>query len=138
MRLIKAHEAVCIEDLSIRGLARTKLALSLLDATLGEIRRQLVYKGRWYGVHVAVVDRFYPSSKLCHACGYRHDGLTLSERVWVCPACGVLIDRDLNAARNIKREGLRILTVAVGHTETRNACGEHVRPPRAAALATPA
>ncbi len=136
--LVNRHDAVCIEDLNVRGLARTKLATSILDASMGALRRQLAYKGRWYRTHVVAVDRFYPSSKLCHDCGYKHDALTLSDRRWACPSCGVVVDRDLNAARNIKREGLRLLNVAVGHTETRNACGECVRPPMAAALATPA
>ncbi len=130
--LVRDHDAVCIEDLSIKGLAKTRLALSVLDASLGTMRRQLTYKGAWYRTHVVAVDRFYPSSKLCHACDYKHDGLTLSERTWMCPSCGCVLDRDLNAARNIKREGLRILTVAAGHAETQNVCGECVRRPMAA------
>lgn len=133
--LIAHHDAVCIEDLNVRGLARTKLATSVLDASLGTIRRQLVYKGAWHGVHVVAVDRFFASSKLCYECGYRHEGLTLAQRTWACPTCGGLIDRDLNAAKNVKREGLRLL--AVGHTDSLNACGERVRPPMAAVLATP-
>jgi len=134
--LVKNHDAVCIEDLNVKGLARTKLAKSILDASLGTIRRQLAYKGVWYRVHVVAVDRFYPSSKLCHECGYKHDGLTLSDRAWVCPSCGRVLDRDLNAARNIKQEGLRML--AAGHAESENACGQGVRPAMPAALATPA
>jgi len=130
--LVRDHDAVCIEDLSIKGLAKTKLALSVLDASLGTMRRQLTYKGAWYRCHVVAVDRFYPSSKLCHACGYKHDGLTLSERTWMCPSCGCVLDRDLNAARNIKHEGLRMLDVAAGHADTKNACGAGVRLPMAA------
>lgn len=136
--LVRDHDAVCIEDLNVRGLARTKLATSILDASLGTIRRQLVYKGAWNYVHVVAVDRFYPSSRLCYDCGYKHDGLTLSDRTWACPSCGVLVDRDLNAARNIKRKGLRILHVADGLSEPKNACRQDVRPPMAAALAIPA
>jgi len=135
--LIKDHDAVCIEDLSIKGLVKTKLAKSMLDASLGTIRRQLTYKGQWYRRQVIAVDRFYPSSKLCHECGYKHDGLTLSDREWACPACACVLDRDLNAARNIKAEGLRILNVAAGHAETENACGQGVRLPMEAALAIP-
>lgn len=132
--LVQRHQAVCIEDLSVKGLARTKLATSVLDASMGEIRRQLAYKGRWYGVHVVTADRFYPSSRLCYECGYKHDGLTLADRRWVCPGCGCTLDRDLNAAKNIKREGLRLLgvDVAAGHAETQNACGRAVRLPMAA------
>jgi putative transposase len=129
-QLIKDHQAVCIEDLNVRGLARTKLATSVHDASMGMVRRQLQYKGRWYGTHVVVIDRFYPSTQLCHRCGFKNDTLALSDRTWQCPICGSLHDRDLNAALNIKKEGLRLL--AVGHTESRNACGEPVRPPMVA------
>jgi putative transposase len=97
---------------------------------MGTLRRHLAYKGHWYGVHVLAVDRFYPSTQLCHACGRRNEALTLSDRVWVCPECGVLHDRDFNAALNIKKEGLRLL--AAGHAERRNACGGAVSPPRVA------
>jgi len=134
--LVKNHDAVCLEDLHVKGLARTKLAKSMMDASMGTIRRQLTYKGVWYRAHVVAVDRFYPSSKMCYGCGYKYDGLTLSDRVWACPSCGCVLDRDLNAARNIKREGLRIL--AVGHTDSQNACGQPVRPPMVAMLATSA
>ena len=78
------------------------------------VRRQLQYKGRWYDVHVVVVDRFYPSTQLCHVCGYKNEALTLADRTWQCPICGTIHDRDLNAALNIRDEGLRLL--AVGHT----------------------
>ena len=135
-RLVKEHDAVCIEDLNVKGLAKTKLAKSMLDASMGTIRRQLAYKGVWYRTHVVTVGRFYPSSKLCHECGYKHDGLTLADRVWACPSCGCVLDRDLNAGRNIKREGLRIL--AAGHADSLNACRECVGRPMGAALGIPA
>jgi putative transposase len=129
-KLIKNYQAVCIEDLNVRGLARTKLAKSFYDAAMGMIRRQVQYKGQWYGVPVVVVDRFYPSTQLCHACGFKNEALTLADRTWTCPNCGVLHDRDINAALNIRDEGLRLL--AVGHTESLNACGGAVRPPTVA------
>jgi putative transposase len=129
-KLIKTHQAVCIEDLCVRGLARTKLAKSVADAAMGMMRRLLEYKGRWYGVHVVVVDRFYPSTQLCHVCGFKNEALTLADRTWQCPHCGTVHDRDLNAALNIRDEGLRIL--AVGHPESLNACGGAVRPPTVA------
>jgi len=131
--LVKDHGGVCIEDLSVKGLARTKLAKSAMDASMGTIQRQLEYKGVWYRTPVVAVDRFYPSSRLCHECGHKYDGLTLSDRIWACPSCGCVLDRDLNAARNIKREGLRILALAAGHAESRNACGPCVRLPMGAA-----
>jgi putative transposase len=131
--LIKNHDAVCTEDLSAKGLARTKLAKSVLDASMGTLRWQLTYKGQWYGTHVVAVDRFFPSTQLCHDCGFKNEHLALTDRMWVCPHCGVLHDRDLNAALNIEKEGLRLLAVlAAGHAESLNACGRAVRPPMTA------
>jgi putative transposase len=126
-KLITDHDVVCIEDLSVRSLARTKLAKSVHDAAMGMVKRQLLYKGRWHGTHVVCVDRFYPSTQLCHVCGFKNEDLELVDRLWICPQCGTMHDRDLNAALNIRDEGLRIL--AVGHTESQNACGRPVRPP---------
>jgi putative transposase len=111
-KLIKTYQSVCIEDLNVRGLARTTLATSFYDAAMGMIRRQLEYKGQWSGVSVVVVDRFYPSTQLCHTCGVKNEALTLADRTWTCPNCGVLHDRDINAALNIRDEGLRLLAVA--------------------------
>jgi putative transposase len=106
-------------------MARTKLAKSVNDAALGEFRRQLEYKGVWHSKHLATIDRFFPSSRLCGECGAVNDVLTLADRAWAC-GCGIH-DRDLNAARNIRTEGLKRL-VAAEHAETLNACGAQVRP----------
>jgi putative transposase len=125
-KMVTQHTAICTEDLSVKGLARTKLAKSVQDAGMGILLWQLAYKGQWYGTHVVSVDRFYPSTQLCHDCGVKNEDLTLADRTWVCPACGVLHDRDLNAALNIRDEGLRLL--AVGYPESLNACGRDVRP----------
>lgn len=119
------HDALCIEDLSVRGLARTKLAKSFADASLGEFRRQLAYKAEWNRRWLVVIDRFFPSSRLCRGCGVINEALTLSDRQWVCD-CGMVHDRDLSAAINIRDEGLRIL--AEGHSDNRNAQGQPVRP----------
>jgi putative transposase len=129
-RLIQTHDVVCIEDLCVKGLARTKLSKSVHDAAMGLVRRQLEYKGLWNGRNVVVVDRWYPSTQLCHACGFKNEALTLADRIWTCPRCGAVHDRDFNAALNIRDEGLRLL--AVGHTETLKACGGTVRPPTGA------
>lgn len=123
--LVGKHDGLCIEDLSVKGLARTKLAKSVTDASWGEFRRQLTYKCQWNRKHLAVVDRWFPSSRTCRDCKRVNAELTLADRSWVCP-CGSVHDRDLNAAHNIRDEGLRIL--AVGHTERRNARGADVRP----------
>ncbi len=119
-RLIQQYEGFCIEDLNNRALARTKLGKSILDAAFGEFRRQMTYKSLWYRKGLAVVDRFYPSTKRCGGCGTLNHDLTLSDRHWICPSCGAEHSRDLNAARNLREEGLKQL--AVGHTESQNAC----------------
>ena len=79
------------------------------DASFGEIRRQLQYKSDWFGGRVVRIDRFYPSSQLCSVCGVKNPGLRLEDREWTCQNCGVHHDRDINAARNIHAEPLRLL-----------------------------
>ena len=128
--LVGRFDLICIEDLSIKGMARTKLARSVMDAALGETRRQLEYKTRWNYRTLVIVDRFFPSSKRCHCCKAVNDDLSLKDRVWVC-RCGVVHDRDFNAALNLKAEGMR--SVAVGQTDTLNARGTAVRPAMAGA-----
>lgn len=123
--IIRRFDGVCVESLNVRGMVRTKLAKSIGDAALGECLRQLAYKAVWNRKHHVAVDRFFPSSKMCGACGAINTALTLSDRSWSC-ACGAVHDRDLNAARNIRDEGLRML--AAGHAESRNAQGVRVSP----------
>src|SRR5918995_7232674 len=93
------------------------LALSIGDAGLGDLRRQLAYKSEWYGSSLVIVDRFCPSSKLCSGCGVIRDTLTLGQRQFDCASCGLVLDRDENAAINLRRavldgipEGLREVT----------------------------
>lgn len=128
-KMVEKYEGIAIEDLNVRGLARTKLAKSVTDASFGEFRRQLEYKTVWNRRHLAVIDRWYPSSKTCHACGVVNDDLTLADRRWHC-ACGLQHDRDLNAALNIRFEGLRLIPLAAGHAERLNARGPDVRLPQ--------
>ena len=85
-------------------------------AIAGEIRRQLEYKAAWQGVQLVTIDRFYPSSKTCSACGYIKPALSLGERTFICEECGTVLDRDLNAAINLK-------VVAGSSLDTQNACG---------------
>lgn len=130
---------IAVEDLNVKGMQRNRrLAKAVGDAAMSELVRQLEYKCAWSGRGFARVGRFYPSSKTCSACGYVYGGLTLAERVWDCPACGMHHDRDLNAAVNIAREGKRILEGTAGHAGTAadaaNACGEGVRPTAACAV----
>jgi len=124
--IVRDHDGVCIEDLNVKGLARTKLAKSFHDAALGEARRQLTYKATWHRRHLAVIDRFCPSSKRCRDCHAIKADLALKDRHWTCEGCGAVHDRDENAAGNILDEGMEIL--APGHGERRNARGVGVSP----------
>ena len=106
--LVNKHEAICIEDLNVKGLARAKLAKSFADAAMGEFRRQLAYKCLWNRKTLVVIDRFFASSKMCNRCGVLNDRLSLRDREWDCD-CGAHHKRDFLAACNIQDEGLRIL-----------------------------
>ena len=106
--LIDENQIICMEDLNVKGMVKNhNLAESILEMNFGEFRRMLEYKANWYNRKIVFVDRFYPSSKTCHNCGYINKGLTLNDRQWVCPQCGEVIERDYNAALNILDEGLR-------------------------------
>lgn len=122
--LVGRHEAICIEDLNVKGLARTKLAKSFADASMGEFARQLEYKCSWNLKALVRVDRFFPSSKLCDRCGALNDRLSLSDREWECD-CGAKHKRDFLAACNIRDEGLRML--AVGQTESPKRSGSRCK-----------
>ncbi|MGW2377365.1 RNA-guided endonuclease InsQ/TnpB family protein [Kitasatospora sp. NPDC001683] len=104
-RIIREKQAVYLEDLNVRGLARGRLAMSVHDAGWATFRRLLEEKAGRYGRTVHVVHRTFPSSRLCSACGHRDGPKPLHVREWACSTCGVLHDRDLNAARNILAAG---------------------------------
>jgi putative transposase len=126
--LAKTKSAVVLEDLNVSGMMKNHhLAQAIADVGLYEFRRQLTYKGEWYGCEVLFADRFYPSTKRCSRCGNVKAGLDLSERVYECEVCGLIIDRDLNAASNLER-----LTTA--SSAGIDACGEGVRPGHPAVL----
>ncbi|MGA9377446.1 MAG: RNA-guided endonuclease TnpB family protein, partial [Phormidium sp.] len=117
-QLVSENQAVVVENLCVKGLARTNLAKSILDAGLSMLVNFLGYKLKRVGGILVEVDRFFPSTKLCNCCKYKNDSLTLKDREWVCPKCQTHHDRDENAAKNIREEGIRILsTNTVGHTE---------------------
>ena len=108
--LINENQVICIEDLNVKGMVKNhRLAESISEMNFGEFRRILEYKASWHGRVVVKVNRFYPSSKTCNHCGYVNKRLKLSDRKWTCPQCGEVIDRDYNAACNIKDKGIEIL-----------------------------
>ncbi|WP_406426990.1 RNA-guided endonuclease InsQ/TnpB family protein [Streptomyces sp. NBC_00147] len=117
-RLIRENQAIAVEDLSVKGLARTKLAKSVHDAGWSQFVNMLAYKAARYGRTFIKINRFEPTSQVCSTCGH-HDGpKPLNVREWTCPACGTRHDRDVNAAKNVKQ--------AAGLAVT--ACGAKVRP----------
>ncbi|SDL69136.1 putative transposase [Nonomuraea maritima] len=117
-KIIRDNQAVMVEDLSVKGLARTRLAKSVHDAGWSAFVSMLEYKAARRGRTFVKVDRWFPSSKLCSACGALAESMPLDVRSWVCP-CGAAHDRDVNAAINI---------LAAGRAERLNACGGTVRP----------
>ena len=125
--ILGENQAVFIEDLNVRGMmGNHRLAKSIQNICWSEFVRVLDYKARWLGRTVFKVDRFFPSSKTCGCCGYKNDGLTLKDRSWMCPVCGTVHDRDLNAATNILREGLAKLLPAVSGFDGRGDGGYDV------------
>jgi putative transposase len=122
--IIRENQTICIESLRVKAMAKhPTLAKAIHDVGWGEFVRQLEYKADWYGRTLIKIDRWYPSSKRCHACGHLLDSLSLDIRKWTCPACGAVHDRDVNAARNVLAVGLTV-----------SAYGETVRPTKASAL----
>lgn len=108
------NQVVVLEDLNVAGMLKNhKLAKSIGDVAWHEFRRQLEYKCKWGGRELIFIDRFFPSSKTCYHCNYINQNLKLKHRVWKCPQCNKELNRDLNASRNILRQGLK---KAVGTT----------------------
>ncbi|GAC1462722.1 MAG: RNA-guided endonuclease TnpB family protein [Chamaesiphon sp.] len=126
-KLVDENQVIIAENLCVKGMARTKLASSVHDASFGMLLNFIGYKLEREGGKLVQVDRFFPSTKLCSCCKFKNNDLNLSVREWICPSCQTHHDRDENAAKNLREEGLRILsTNTVGHTEFQ-ACGETVR-----------
>lgn len=107
-RIIRENDYIFLEDIDLRAMSGClNLGKSVHDNGFGTFRNQLAYKAAWNGKVVYKVSRYFPSSKTCSSCGYIHKELKLSDRTYICPACGNIMDRDYNAARNILEEGLR-------------------------------
>ena len=114
--LVRNYDIICLEDLNIKGMVKNhRLAKAINDASWGQFVSMLSYKAELNDKQVVKIDRWYPSSKTCHRCGWVNEGLKLSDRQWVCPHCGEVIDRDVNAAKNILSEGLR--NISAGHVD---------------------
>ena len=106
--LIRKYDVICCEDLNVKGMQKNHhLAQSIADASWGTFLEMLNYKAVMNDKQVVKIGRYYPSSKTCHHCGYVKEDLTIKDREWICPKCGNVIDRDLNAAINILNEGLK-------------------------------
>jgi putative transposase len=121
-RIARECGTVVVEDLNVVGmLANRWLARHIADASFGEIRRQLTYKTQWNGGRLVVADRWYPSSKTCSGCGTVKAKLALSEREYHCDTCGLVLDRDLNAARNLAALAAHIDTAGSGPVAGRGA-----------------
>ncbi|GAA1617747.1 RNA-guided endonuclease InsQ/TnpB family protein [Actinoplanes couchii] len=119
-RLVCENQTLVIEDLTVRNMVKNrKLARAISDAAWSLFRELLSYKCAWYGRKLVVIDRWYPSSKLCSHCGHLMAEMPLNVRMWTCPGCGTTHDRDVNAARNILAAGLAV-----------SACGAGIRPQR--------
>jgi putative transposase len=116
-RLAKTKSVLVIEDLNVAGMLKNhRLAQAIGDVGFAEFRRQLLYKAGWYGARIIVADRWEPSSKRCSGCGWLDEDLTLSDRIFQCDQCGLVLDRDLNAAINLEK-------LAGSDSDSLNACG---------------
>ena len=104
--IIDENQVVVVEDINVKGLLKTRLAKSVSDSGWTKFLSYLKYKAEWYGRTYIQVDRFFPSSKLCHRCGHKNGDLALHDRTWCCPACGETHDRDVNASKNLYFVGL--------------------------------
>lgn len=119
-QLVRENQTIAVEDLAVKNMVKNrKLALSISDASWGELVRQLEYKCDWYGRNFVKIDRWFPSSKRCAECGHIEGKLPLNVREWDCPKCKTHHDRDVNAAKNILAAGLAV-----------KVCGANVRPDR--------
>ena len=109
-RLVNENQVICAESLKVKNMIKNpKLAKHIADASWGELTRQIEYKSNWGGRTFVAIDQWFPSSKRCDCCGYIADTLPLDVRSWTCPECSTTLDRDINAANNIKRAGCSLI-----------------------------
>ena len=122
-RLVRDHDLIVLEDLAVKNMVQNRrVAKAIADCGWGTFRAMVEYKAARYGRRVIVIDRWFPSSKTCSACGYLLAALSLDTRHWTCPSCGTRHDRDINAAKNILAAGRAVAGDTPGH-----ACGAGIR-----------
>lgn len=112
--IVNDFDIIGIEDLDVKSMKETDSSTRnkrVGDVSWSEFRRMLTYKCEWYGKKLSVIDRYYPSSQICHCCGHRDSKKSEDIRFWICPNCNSELDRDINAAINILNEGLRLVNV---------------------------
>jgi putative transposase len=125
-KIVNENQVIVSEDLNVKGMLKNhKLAKSIQDASFGSFLNMIAYKANEQHRQYVKIGTFYPSSKLCHCCGFKYKGLKLEERFWTCPKCGTYLDRDENAAINILNEGLRILS---RNTDGRSGSDKSLKP----------
>lgn len=108
--LVRQYDFIAVETLGVKNMMKNRsVARSFGDAAVGSFIGMLEYKSKWYGKTLVKVDRFFPSSKLCSSCGFKNPSMPLDVREWICPTCGSVHDRDINAARNILAEGHSVI-----------------------------
>ena len=125
-RIVNENQVIVSEDLNVKGMIKNhKLAKSIQDASFSSFCNMIAYKAKEQQRQYIKINRFFPSSKLCHCCGFKYKGLRLDERFWICPECNTYLDRDENAAINILNEGLRILS---RNTDGRSGMDKSIKP----------
>src|ERR1700757_2126940 len=134
-KLIRENQTICVETLAVKNMVKNPhLSKAISDVGWSEFVSQLEYKAEWYGRTLVKIDRWYPSSKRCSQCGHLLDSLSLDVRVWSCPACHTVHDRDVNAAKNMVAAGQAVLasgeTVRPGAVKTRPGKPQRKRKPR--------
>jgi len=116
--LVESYDLISVEDLNVKGMIKNhKLSKHIADVSWGNFVTLLQYKCNWYGKELVKIGRFFPSSKTCNSCGWINQGLKLSDREWTCSPCGETHDRDINASKNILKEGLKIFGQGLSNTK---------------------
>ena len=111
--IVRNYDVIAIEDLDVKSMKETDSTIRnkhVEDASWSEFRRQLTYKSQWYEKKLSVIDRYYHSSQICNVCGYKDGKKSEDVREWTCPNCNSKLDRDINAAKNILQEGLKLVS----------------------------